>query len=462
MIFELMLVLQTSAFSQAQANKTVQDVIPITMANLRGHKNLYSEGWFLVTSSEKALPYAREEGIENAKSALVRFQNDVKQRGIDKSKQIEKFEEEARARGKKSKIKNQKRAEDLQEETKALNQDLNNKSSQNARQSWEKFVRGNISFVERTESERKELINIPGNFFSKLKSDFSNLNDIMWDLTSENSPRLKNIWSTGFKEAAREFDEEYKASGEKTNSFLALGNIISGYFKSLYYGLMAPGGQSVSYGIITSADYIAKSAVYVGAGGLSVAGRTVESVGMSLYYSTAVGYKLLSPTVESALLLSLASVQKIAAPLTSLGGSGLGVLNQVSVSVVDPTMTTAGEVAHSTFQNARYAGLVTYDLIKATGQVAISEVKTGIVLGYNAISAIPTHLVLGTVNSVFFLAWDGPRLVIAKATGELGSIPVGTVVDMEELKKDNSIRVEVIESNTEDIQKVLEELPRDL
>ena len=40
--------------------QTVEDVIPLTMGNLRGHKMLYNEGWYIVTSSSKALDFAEE------------------------------------------------------------------------------------------------------------------------------------------------------------------------------------------------------------------------------------------------------------------------------------------------------------------------------------------------------------------------------------------------------------------
>lgn len=36
----------------------------MTMGNLRGHKILYNEGWYVVTSSKKALSYAFERSIK--------------------------------------------------------------------------------------------------------------------------------------------------------------------------------------------------------------------------------------------------------------------------------------------------------------------------------------------------------------------------------------------------------------
>jgi hypothetical protein len=49
---------------------SVVDVIPLTVANLRGHKMLYNEGWYVVTSSSKALDYAKEKSLVSSKTAL--------------------------------------------------------------------------------------------------------------------------------------------------------------------------------------------------------------------------------------------------------------------------------------------------------------------------------------------------------------------------------------------------------
>src|SRR4029077_18724798 len=98
------------------------------------------------------------------------------------------------------------------------------------------------------------------------------------------------------------------------------------------------------------------------------------------------------------------------------------------------------------------------------------------VLGYNALTALPTQTVLGAANGVVFLAWDGPRLIIATARGEVRwrdpggaqgsvpvqSLPVGTVVDLDALRKEPGVSVEVLGEDPQVVEKVLENLPRDL
>ena len=48
---------------ESAAPKSPSEVIPITAANLRGHESLYREGWFIVSSTEKAFAYAKEHSI---------------------------------------------------------------------------------------------------------------------------------------------------------------------------------------------------------------------------------------------------------------------------------------------------------------------------------------------------------------------------------------------------------------
>jgi len=464
MLIEVFLIFNQSFATDLSKGKTTQDLIPITMANIRGHQNLYSEGWFFVTSSEQALAYAKATGVESAAQALVRFKVSKAELKNQKTQRLAVLKEESNQESAHEALKGQARSKGIQQATDETVADLNEKAKANATKSWQAFVQGNISLVKRTDEDRTELKNLPGNYFLKVKSDFSNLKSVVGDVTSSQSSSISGFWSNGFQKAAEEFDKEYVESGKKKNSLSALGDISWGYLKSLYHGFFAPSGATMVSSVESGTDYIAKSAVLVSGGTLSIVGRTVEAVGLSVYYTAKAGYKIISPTLESGLLISLASVQKISSPLIRASGGTLGLINQVAVHAVEPAAQFSKDTAQSVYENARYGGLVTYDLIAASGEIAVHEVKSGVVLGYNALTALPTHLALGTANTIFFLAWDGPRLVIAKVSGDLdsGSLPVGTVVDLESLKRDSSKKVEIIDESPEDIKKVLKELPHDL
>jgi len=62
---------------------TVEDVIPLTMGNLRGHKMVYNEGWYVVTSSRKAFDFAKEHSIIRSGDALAEAVASAAGRGKD-------------------------------------------------------------------------------------------------------------------------------------------------------------------------------------------------------------------------------------------------------------------------------------------------------------------------------------------------------------------------------------------
>ena len=73
---------------------------------------------------------------------------------------------------------------------------------------------------------------------------------------------------------------------------------------------------------------------------------------------------------------------------------------------------------------------------------------------------------MGTVDGAIFLAWDGPRVVIAAAKGELksqdkkgnisaGELPVGSVVDLNRLRETGGVEVAIISEDAAVIKDVL-------
>jgi hypothetical protein len=99
------------------------------------------------------------------------------------------------------------------------------------------------------------------------------------------------------------------------------------------------------------------------------------------------------------------------------------------------------------------------------------------VLGYNALSALPAHLFMGAEDAAILLAWEGPKLVIVKASGRLkakqprtdsatgastGDLPVGTVVNLKQLQSTEGIKVEVLSEDPKVIREVLQQLPCDV
>jgi len=149
----------------------------------------------------------------------------------------------------------------------------------------------------------------------------------------------------------------------------------------------------------------------------------------------------------------------------------VGVINQVGTTVAAPAAGVTQGVVTSTADTLMYGALVTYDAVAGTTKVFVNQVKSGVVLGYNALTAIPSQLLLGTVNSAVFLFWDGPRLTIATLKGEVdykgqslqpGALPVGSVIDLKTLSQENPGQLKTITDDPQVIENVLESLPKDL
>jgi hypothetical protein len=118
-------------------------------------------------------------------------------------------------------------------------------------------------------------------------------------------------------------------------------------------------------------------------------------------------------------------------------------------------------------------GLVAYDALAEATKVVINQASSGIVLGYNALSALPAHLFMGVEDVAILLAWEGPKLVIVKATGRLkskqeqgdasaGDLPVGAVINLKQLKSSDGVKVEVLSDDPKVIRDVLQQLPCDV
>jgi hypothetical protein len=207
-----------------------------------------------------------------------------------------------------------------------------------------------------------------------------------------------------------------------------------------------------------------------------VAGRTVQSVGLTVYYAGKTGVKIVSPTIEGGLLSGLSLLSVGSVPVTYAAGGTVGVLNQVAFTTAGPVAGAVEGAATTAFDSTAYVGFLAYDAVRGTTRVVINQAASGIVLGYNALTALPTHALLGAADAAVFLAWDGPRLVIAAAKGtiktgkdsgppeaySIGELPVGTVVDLKKLESTEGVTVEILSTDNAVIKEVIEKIPDDV
>ncbi|MBI5141377.1 MAG: hypothetical protein HZA20_04190 [Nitrospirae bacterium] len=466
----LLLASVLSAADSPQEKVSIEDVIPLTAANMRGHRMLYDEGWYVITSSRKALEYAKEHSISASKDALLRAAKSQPQRAkelkenlasdlassVDTAKSIAKTGAETSAA------------------IRAATDDATSAELAYAREgfsrAWEKLIKGNLSIAKRTEADRNELASLPGNLVGGIKSDWSNIHQLAESANKKFGGSIENSWDAAFKRASSEFRAEYEKSGEKENSLMALGPILWGWLKSFYYGIAEPSAKSVVKTGVTGVTHgvflpVADTAV--------VAGRTVQSVGLTFYYTGKTGVNIVSPTVEGGLLGGLSLLSLATVPPTFAVGQTAGAINQVAFTTAAPVYAAGEAAAKTAAHTAKYVAFVAYDGAHGATEVVINQASSGVVLGYNALTAIPAHLMMGVFDAAVFLAWDGPNLVIATAKGKLrtkdnagdysaGDIPVGAVVDLGKLQTESGMEVKIISNDPAVIRDVLGKIPCDL
>lgn len=465
-----------TAINVTPAKKTVSEIIPVTESNLRGQQSLYREGWFVVSSTEKSFSYAKEHAITSSGQAMSRAVADAREHSADYGKNLA----DAGKSGVQTGAQIFSGGTDLSKQELAVTAGLVKTEwdygSRNMSAAWEHFVKGNLTLAQRTAEDRAALASVPGDWYKRLSSDFSNLNELTDQATQAMSSHIEGRWGAAFDEARTDFNDSYQRSGTRGNSLSGLFDIMAGYVKVLYSGVVKPATRSVVQGTeitvkgVTNAVFLPVTKLFI------VSGRTIQSTGLSLYYTTAMGVKLVSPTVEGGLLTGLSMLSYSAIPVTAAVGGTVGAVNQVAVTAAAPVAGAGKAVAVGAADTGVYAAQVTYDLLKGVTRVTMNQAQSGIVLGYNALTALPTQTLLGAANGIVFLAYDGPRLVVATAKGEVQwsdqggekggvpvqSLPVGSVVDLNALGKEPGVQVQVISDDPEVVHKVLERLPDDL
>lgn len=461
---------------ETPAKKSVSEIIPITESNLRGQQSLYREGWFVVSSTEKSFSYAKEHAVTASGQAMARAVADAREHSTDYGKNLV----DAGKGGVQTGAQLLGGGTDLSKQELAVTASLVKTEwdygSKNMSSAWGHFVKGNMTLAQRTEEDRTALVSVPGSWYKNLQSDFSNLNELTEGAMDKMSTHIEGRWGEAFGEAKADFHESYRQSGTRGNSLSGLFDIMAGYIKVLYSGLVKPASRTVVQGTeittkgVTNIVFLPVTKLFI------VSGRTIESTGLSLYYTTSMGVKLISPTVEGGLLTGLSMLSYSAIPVTAAVGGTVGAVNQVAVTAAAPVAGTGKAVVVGAAETGVYAAQVSYDLLKGVTKVTMNQAQAGIVLGYNALTALPTQTLLGAANGIVFLAYDGPRLVVATAKGEVQwsdqsgekssipvqSLPVGSVVDLHALGKEPGVQVQIISDDPEVVQKVLGKLPDDL
>ncbi|MBI2519571.1 MAG: hypothetical protein HYV97_04115 [Bdellovibrio sp.] len=460
--FVISLLIVPGAFSEEK----IEDVIPITMANLKDQQRIYNEGWYIIPSTKRSLEYCREMTITTYRQAVQQFFLAQK---IDMKKTWKSYHDNNEHAATVNRLLSERGEEGrkrIWQFSQKSSKALWHYSLDSFVKSWDALLLGTVHVGTLNERDFEELKTIPGHYFSDLSSDFKNMKDILKKIKGEKAKTVEFHWSEAFDQASREWIREYHKSGEARNSLTALPYLVWGHIKAIYYGIFKPSAMQISETASDSTRLIGKGVgkiLLVPAGAILVSGRTIYSLGGVLYYSGKMGVNILSEVTSSALLSSMAILSAASVVPNYVVQGTLGVANQVALSSTGKVGAVATWTLANTATGAVYAGNLLFDLGKNTAQAVVGTSLSAIVLGYNAITALPLQLGLSAVNTVFFLVWDGPKLAVYAITDhdEAHELPVGAVVDLEKIRK-KGIKIEKVSEDPKVIKKVIEVLPEDL
>ncbi|MCK5072351.1 MAG: hypothetical protein KAQ98_02930 [Bacteriovoracaceae bacterium] len=468
LIFVFILV---SFFTFAQTGKkSVSEIIKFSTANFRGQKALYNDGWLIIPSTQKSLEYCHERSIGTAKEAWLEVMNKASDGSNEFYQSIRKKPEHFKRAVKFFHKYGKKGRKWINKKTDKIVSLEYEYSRKNFKKAWDSILIGTIHMNDLVHDDWERLKAIPVSYPSRIKNDFKKLKEMVSFLRSKKKNDIEVSWSDALSKARLEWNSEYEKSGRKKNTLVALPYVLWGHVKALWYGLIKPAGEEIekkgTYTGKKTMKWIGKGVLFPVAGVVIISGRTIFSLGGIIYYTTKIGVKIIAKTVEGGLLASVSMLSVASTAPTWVAGKTAGAMNQVALStsgvVGGASFTTLAAAGSST----RYAGQLLYLFGKETGKLISGTTVSGVVLGYNALTQLPVQTFLTAVNGTVFLVYDGPKLFLAYANGDIAGssvteLPVGSVVNMKELDK-RGVKVKILTEDEKVIQKVLKKLPYDL
>jgi hypothetical protein len=453
--------------------KTVPEILKFSKANLQGQKSLYNEGWLVISSTKKSFDYANEHLITTAKNSWVQWGKSLRDNSKDFSKNLKNNPEVAKKVYQYLERWGPEGRKEIKKGTKKLVKLEFEYGKENFRNAWGEVLLGTIFLNRLTEDDRNKISSLITSFPGQIKSDYRNLKKWMGFLRSKKRKTIEDSWKLAFSKAGFEWHREYEKSSKKKNTLLALPYVLWGNIKAIWYGLIKPGGEKagslLATGAKKSAKWTAKILLLPPVAVMMVTGRTVYNLGGVLYYTGKMGARVLSQTVEAGLLASMGTLSFGSIAPTYVAGQGLAYINQVAMTALAGGASGGTFVTSTALDTINSIAHFSYDIAKETSKVIVGSGSSAIVLGYNALTALPTQTFFTLINSAAFLVWDGPRLAVYRIRGKIKDssiedLPVGAVLDFNKIKKleIEGLEVDVLTKDQEVIKKILEQLPKDL
>ncbi len=423
----------------------------LTSKNIQGQKHLFENGWFVVTSPVGAWEQARKDHQTSRDAylkAIQKIQLDP-QTFKDRSRNARKWQKELNESAGKAQKELSLRGEALS------NRNLR-EGKEKFKEAWDKLVLGYVQYGKMNSDDLESLRKINKEFFKRVQSDSTDFEEALRPIRDELLTKSSVPWKMHFKEGNWKFQESYEKSGTRKNSIHGLWDILIGYVSWISEAVITPGVKS-GYQNTKAIPYYTLDAIsktFIGTY------NVIHSLGANIYFTTKLGYRLVSPSLEAGYLSSIALIQTLHGGISGSALKSAGLINKVSVKSAAPILSKAQLLIEEVASKTQDAATVIIYGAEGVSEVIAEKSETAVALSYSALSQIPPQLLLTAANSAIFLVYDGPRLILTKISGKMGDtdvreIPVGTVIDLDKARELN-LKIENLSEDPETIKKVLE------
>ncbi len=433
--------------------QSFEKIAPITASALEGRKNLNENGWKFIPSTRKSLEEASRDGRISALTAKAMIFVSLKKRAEDYPGNLGNRMKGISEYGKSYENSVTRLSKEIMKGTLDIVKLESDTAKNLFEQSGDKFVQGYANLIPISKEDTKEIFTKMSEFNGEMGKNYKRLDEMFGDTTKKSGQRISTAWRSAYSKAVQEFEDEYKESGERPNSILAVWDIFQGYTYALKELALSPLGETAK----GSGQFMANGTVLTGGYVANAGGQGIISTGMVIYTPVKFGYRIISPSLVSGFLSTMGLSSAIATAPTIVSGSTVAAFNQVTAVSAVGAVRGSAAVGNTIYETGTTAAGMVYDIGKGTSKSVLYGLKSGVVLGYAALTVIPANIVLAVPDGTLFLAWDGPRLVIARVRGNykgFDSLPTGSIVDLEEAKKAG--KVEIISEDEKLIKKVLE------
>jgi|JI8StandDraft_1071087.scaffolds.fasta_scaffold01136_4 hypothetical protein len=434
--------------------QTFKKIAPLTANALGARKNLDEKGWLMVPPGTKSVEEVFEAGRMSSKVAKAMIFTNMKKRSQDLPENIGntmKSINENAASLRSAGTKNSASIFEFSYQLASLEWEISKKLNGEAANS---FIDGYVYLADRDSEDRKQLMDAWTDLNQGRKEFTGGLNDLFIDTIWKNQNKLTDVWRNSFNRSVKGFIEEYDESGNRENALIAMWDIFQGYtiaakeilISPLYKTTTAVGETLVVNGIFVPVSHAT-----------TFSGQALITTGMVVYYPTKLGYRIISPSLEAGFLGTIGLATLSTTAPTIVGGSSLSAFNQVTTMAAGYGGEAVAQTGGVTYQGTAYATGLVYDFAAGTAESSLYALKSGIILSYTALTVLPAHLLLSVPDGTIFLAYDGPRVVIAVVRGNYAGfddLPTGTIINLEKAKK--SGKVEILSTDRELIKKVID------